>query len=505
MTAASSHATPSVISSRSSFREAVFNDGETNIRQALYEITSSMSEQDRELYPLDEGTFLRLYRAYLKQSDKMPDWDLITQPEELIKPYESLNRPTPQEAQALVSKLVVLKLNGGLGTSMGCTGPKSLIPMRDGKNFLDLTVEQIVELNNSYNCDVPLVLMNSFNTDAETEQALNKLGERRPQIFTFEQNRFPRISTETSLPVKMDGILPSNNMLWYPPGHGDVYRCFQKSGLLDKFMNEGKEWVFISNIDNLGATVDTKILNYIAKSAKEGRQCDFLMEVTPKTPSDVKGGTLVRWGEKLHLLELAQVPEDHREDFSSVRRFKFFNTNNLWVNLKAMARLLQEDRIAMELIVNPKVVNKSFHVIQLEEAAGAAIHNFDNPRGINVPRYRFLPVKLTSDLILMMSNLYLLDKGRIIPNPRRNFPTLPLVKLGKHFKDIKDFKERFHAIPDMLELDHLTVSGDVHFDKDVKLKGTVIIIARESEQIDIPCGARLENKIITGNLRILPH
>ncbi|THD25795.1 UDP-glucose pyrophosphorylase [Fasciola hepatica] len=505
MTGVPTDTTFQFLSTKSSFREVPFSDGENNIRAALTELRSSMSDEERENYPIDEETFLRMYRAYLKKDDQVLHWSDITQPEDLIGQYETLAEPNHSEAVSLLNKLVVIKLNGGLGTSMGCTGPKSLIPVRDGKNFIDLTVEQITELNVEYGCDVPLVLMNSFNTNSETLQALNKSGENRPQIFTFEQNRFPRLSPETGLPLKSVGTFPVGSVLWYPPGHGDVYRSFEKSGLLEKFMKEGKTWVFISNIDNLGATVDTAILNYLENSHDQDHGCDFLMEVTPKTPSDIKGGTLVKFGRKLRLLELAQVPENYIEDFTSVRKFKFFNTNNLWVNLKAMAKLLVEKRISMELIVNPKTVNKSIPVLQLEEAAGAAIHNFDKPRGLTVPRSRFLPVKLTADLLLVMSNLYILEKGRIVPSPLRNFPTLPLVKLGKHFSNIKDFRERLKSIPDMLELDHLTVSGDVHFDKNVTLKGTVIIIARESEQIDIPVGAYLENKIITGNLRVLPH
>ncbi|TGZ65392.1 hypothetical protein CRM22_005876 [Opisthorchis felineus] len=498
--------TRGILQSKSSFREVPFNDGENSLRQALRDLVSSLPSDEREAYPIDEGTFMRLYRGYLKHKDNILDWDKITQPEGLIRMYESLSKPKPSDVPGLLSKLVVLKLNGGLGTSMGCDGPKSLIPVRDGRNFVDLTAEQIVELNSKYNCDVPLVLMNSFNTDKETEQALNKLGEKRPQIFTFEQNRFPRLSAETGLPIKPSTVLSHPNVqLWYPPGHGDVYRCFKKSGLLEKFMRSGKEWVFISNIDNLGATVDATILSYLETSKADGHGCDFLMEVTPKTPSDIKGGTLMRYGEKLRLLELAQVPEKYMDEFTSVRKFKFFNTNNLWVNLKAMSKLLDEDRISMELIVNPKILNNSLPIVQLEEAAGAAIHNFDSPRGITVPRTRFLPVKLTSDLLLAMSNLYDLEKGRLIPSPKRNFPTLPLVKLGNHFSQIKDFRERLRTIPDVIELDHLTVSGDVHFGKNVKLKGTVIIIARENERIDIPPKAELENKIITGNLRILPH
>lgn len=68
-----------------------------------------------------------------------------------------------------------------------------------------------------------------------------------------------------------------------------------------------------------------------------------------------------------------------------------------------------------------------------------------------------------------------------------------------------DFLKRFASIPDILELDHLTVSGNVTFGKGVSLKGTVIIIASHGDQIDIPSGAILENKIVSGNLRILDH
>lgn len=94
---------------------------------------------------------------------------------------------------------------------------------------------------------------------------------------------------------------------WYPPGHGDVYPSLKRSGLLDKFKKEGKEVVFISNIDNLGATVDIRILNQLLDSKDSPAPSDFVMEVTDKTRADVKGGTLIRFEEKLRLLEIAQV------------------------------------------------------------------------------------------------------------------------------------------------------------------------------------------------------
>lgn len=58
------------------------------------------------------------------------------------------------------------------------------------------------------------------------------------------------------------------------------------------------------------------------------------MEVTPKTRTDVQGGTLVDYDGHVQLLELDQVPSEHVEDFKSVRKFNIFNTNNLWINLR---------------------------------------------------------------------------------------------------------------------------------------------------------------------------
>jgi len=228
--------------------------------------------------------------------------------------------------------------------------------------------------------------------------------------------------------------------------------------------------------------------------------------VTDKTRADVKGGTLVEYEGKLRLLEAAQVPKGHEEDFKSVKKFNVFNTNNLWISLPAIRRVLDQGTLDMEIIVNPKALEGGINVLQLETAVGAAMKCFDHCRGINVPRSRFLPVKKTSDLLLIMSNLYTLSHGLLVMSPDRMFQTTPLVKLGDEcFKKVRDFSKRFASIPDILELDHLTVSGNVNFGKGVVLKGTVIIIANHGDQIDIPDGACLENKIVSGNLRILDH
>ena len=122
-----------------------------------------------------------------------------------IIPYESLAKAdTNEEIKAMLDKLVVVKLNGGLGTSMGCKGPKSVIPVRSDLTFLDLTVQQIEYLNKKFDADVPLVLMNSFNTDEDTHKIIRKYGNFRVRILTFNQSRYPRINKESLMPIAKD-------------------------------------------------------------------------------------------------------------------------------------------------------------------------------------------------------------------------------------------------------------------------------------------------------------
>ena len=118
-----------------------------------------------------------------------------------ITPYAGLQQPSEDEMRGMLDKLAVIKLNGGLGTSMGCKGPKSVIPVRNDLTFLDLTVQQIEYLNQKFDADVPLILMNSFNTDEDTQKIIKKYSGFKVRILTFNQSRYPRINKETLLPI----------------------------------------------------------------------------------------------------------------------------------------------------------------------------------------------------------------------------------------------------------------------------------------------------------------
>ena len=130
-------------------------------------------------------------------------WDKIERlPETSVIDYDDLASPsTPEQVSDLLKKLVVVKLNGGLGTSMGCNGPKSTIPIRDDLTFLDLAVQQIEHLNKTYDADVPLVLMNSFNTSEDTQKIIKKYAGLKIRIKTFNQSVYPRINKESLMPL----------------------------------------------------------------------------------------------------------------------------------------------------------------------------------------------------------------------------------------------------------------------------------------------------------------
>ena len=341
-----------------------------------------------------------------------------------------MNDHDPSSAKDVLNKVAVLKLNGGLGTTMGCLGPKSAIEVRGDQTFLDLAIQQIEHLNDKHGSQVELTLMNSFNTHEDTRKIIGKYETHPICVHLFNQSRYPRFYKESKHPCPKR--MNDDKSMWYPPGHGDIYEALVKSGLVDKFIAEGKEVIFVSNVDNLGANVDLKIAEHMLKNGNE-----FIMELTDKTRSDIKGGTLISYEGKARLLEVAQVPSDKVEEFKSIKKFKIFNTNNFWLNLRAVKRVVEAGILKnMDVIVNPKVDSEGRAVVQLERAAGAAMQFFDNAIGINVPRTRFIPVKTTADLFVVQSNLYEVQEGVLKVVPQRTFPTVPLVKFGVEFKKV---------------------------------------------------------------------
>ena len=415
-------------------------------------------------------------------------------PEAELEPLTDVpsSEELPEANGSALGQVVVLKLNGGLGTSMGMTRAKSLVEVKDGHTFLDVIARQVLHLREQHDAAIPLLLMNSFATRDDTLAALERYPELRIEglPLDFVQGKVPKLLADSFEPVSW----PADPALeWAPPGHGDVFTSLATSGMLATLLERGYEYLFLSNSDNLGAVLDPRILDWFASE-----QLPFLSEVVDRTEGDRKGGHLARRrdGGWLVLRETAQVPDDDREAFEDVERHRFFNCNNIWVNLRALERALDERGgvLGLPMIVNRKTVDpndpSSPEVVQLETAMGAAIGVFEGAAAVHVPRARFAPVKTTSNLLVVRSDAYeLADDWTVRLAAERE--AAPVVELSDEFKLLRDFEERFPAgAPSLVEAERLEVEGDVRFGADVVVRGRV----RVEGPASIPDGAVLEGQ-----------
>ena len=380
----------------------------------------------------------------------------------------------------LLDATVVIKLNGGLGTSMGMTRAKSLLEVKDGKSFLDIAATQIERLRASFGAGaprIPLVLMNSFATRADSLAALAAYpGISADLPADMVQSRVPKLRDDGSLaPVDW----PADPALqWAPPGHGDLYPTLVASGLLAALIDRGYRYAFVSNADNLGAVLDPRILGWFA-----GERVPFLMEAADRTPADRKGGHLARHQRGgLVLREVAQTAPADLGVFQDISRHRFFNTNSVWLDLRELAAVLERDGfLSLPLIVNRKTVDPaasgSAPVVQMETAMGAAIAAFPGARALRVPRTRFVPVKTTDDLLVLRSDAYRLDDMARLTLAEQRRGRAPLARLDAPFyRLLGDFEQRFPGGPPSLAAcDALPVTGDVRFGAGVIARGTVAI------------------------------
>jgi UTP--glucose-1-phosphate uridylyltransferase len=395
----------------------------------------------------------------------------------------------PPADPEVLDQAVVLKLNGGLGTSMGMTRAKSLIEIKDGLSFLDVIVRQVLDLRERHDARLPLLLMNSFATRDDTLAALGRYSELPVDGLPpdFLQGKVPKLREDDLEPVSWPA---EPSLEWAPPGHGDVYASLATSGMLDVLLERGYRYLFLSNSDNLGAVLDPRILGWFAA---EG--LPFVSELTDRTESDRKGGHLARRRSDggLVLREIAQTADDDVASFEDTGRHRFFNSNNIWVDLEALRRTLAERDgvLGLPMIVNRKTVDptdkSSTAVLQLETAMGAAIGVFEGAAALRVPRSRFAPVKTTNQLLVVRSDAYsLADDWTVRPDAEPS----PVVELDSdHYKLLADFEAHFPGgAPSLRDCRRLEVEGDVTFGRGVVVRGVVQL----EGPLSVPDGELLE-------------
>jgi UTP--glucose-1-phosphate uridylyltransferase len=395
---------------------------------------------------------------------------------------------------SILASTAVIKLNGGLGTSMGLERAKSLIEVKNGLTFLDITARQLLSYKSRFGIAIPLLLMNSYNTDADSMAALENYPALVSDIpLRFLQHRVPKVDARDLRPVRWKA---QPDLEWCPPGHGDIYAALVTSGVLPSLLARGIRYAFVSNIDNLGAVLDARIPLYMREQG-----IDFLMEVADRTLSDRKGGHLARGKDgRLLLREAAQCPADEMENFQNITEHRYFNTNSLWIDLAALARTLESNDgiLPLPLIRNAKTVDprdpSSPPVYQLETAMGSAISLFDRAAAVRVPRSRFAPVKTTDDLLGLWSDAFVLTSAfQIVPHPDRRGDAPAVTLDPKYYRFIRSLREHFpHGAPSLLQCGSFVVDGDATFGANVAVRGNVHVAVPEGEQRSIPDGTIFE-------------
>lgn len=397
-----------------------------------------------------------------------------------IPDVETISEKITLMGKVALPYVVNIRLNGGLGTSMGLDTAKSLIKVKENMSFLDIVARQVIQQN------IPLVLMNSFATREDSLALLNKYPQLSQNKFSldFLQHKVPKIKKSDLSPV----IWRQNpDLEWCPPGHGDVYAALVSSGMLDQLIKSDVRYILISNSDNLGSAVDPTILGYMVES-----NASVLMEVADRSEKDKKGGFPVcRQDGSLLLWETAQCPPEDTEIYQDVHYFKYFNANNMWINVSKLKNEMQknENNLRLPMIRNEKTVDvkdkNSTPVYCLETAVGAIISVLNDAQLIKVPNSRFCPVKMTNELLSVRSDAYTLTPDyRLILNPKRKFD-IPVINLdSRYYKLLTDFETRFpEEVPSLINCNKLSIEGDIKFGKNVVLKGDVQLINSTNDQV----------------------
>jgi UTP--glucose-1-phosphate uridylyltransferase len=410
-------------------------------------------------------------------------------PEKSIEPLdmESLAdvQVSDEDAAAAIRTTAVIKLNGGLGTSMGMDRAKSLLCVRRGLSFLDIIARQVLHLRRDYDAPLPLIFMNSFRTSGDTMAALARYQDLPVDGLPlgFLQNKEPKLLVKDLAPVSYP---KDPDLEWCPPGHGDLYTALRGSGLLNRLIDAGYERVFVSNSDNLGAVPEARVAGWFATSG-----APFAIEAVRRTPSDRKGGHFARRkiDGRIVLRESAQTLDGDRNALADLERHKFTSTNNLWFDLGAMQRELDRRGgiLGLPLIRNVKHVDpadpKSAEVIQIETAMGAAIEIFDGSRTIEVGRDRFVPVKTTNDLLVLRSDVYDLGQDFVLDQAA---DAVPFVELSPDvYKYVGEFDKRFpEGAPSMKEAKAFRVEGDFTFGRGVRVVGEVTLESGSAQRVE---------------------
>ena len=417
----------------------------------------------------------------------MPEADI--EPMRGVPTLDSLES-TDEERVAALGRTAVVKVNGGLGTSMGLSGPKSVLEVREGLTFLDVIARQVLALRERHGVQIPLLLMNSFRTGRRLSRCWRPMPSCRSTglPLDFVQSAEPKLRADDLAPVSW---ADNPDLEWCPPGHGDIYVSLVASGMLDTLRDKGIRYAFLSNSDNLGATCDPAIPAWMAReSIPSCPRCASGPSTTARVATSPCAAAMAGW--------CCGSPRWWPRARTSTSRTPAgtpCSTPTTCGSTSTSSRQVLDSRdgvMGLPIIVNHKTVDPSRKdstpVIQIESAMGTAIEVFDGSRAVHVPRSRFRPVKTTNELLLLRSDLYGFGDGFQIaaqtegPTPHR--PRRPLQAHRRLRRAVP------RGAPSLRECTSLRVHGDVTFGGDIRCVGDVVVEADEPQTI--PDGTNLQ-------------
>jgi len=392
----------------------------------------------------------------------------------------------------LLQKAVVLKLNGGLGTLDRAI---SSVSVTGQHTCLDLIAKQVEYIKIEHKQPNLQFMLMSSSSASEDTKALSMYPILGSSDLEFVQNKAPKVHSTDMSPADWPANIDHE---WCPSGNGDLFASMVSSGTLDKLLEKGTKYMFVSNSDNLGATVDVKLLTYFVDSG-----APLMMEVAARTDADKNRGhlaTLKKTGD-MTLREAAQCSKEDESAFQDTSKYGYFSTNNLWIDLEKLKALFDrhDGTLPLPVMVSEKTVDpsdkNSAKVIHLGTALGAAISCFEGAIAVLTSRRRFLPVETCDDLFALRSDAYVTTPDfqlELVPE-RNGVP--PVVKLDERYKLVDAMDSLIpNGVPSLKDCNFLRIEGPMDFAAGVVIKGDVTI--KSTQKGTVPQGT-YKDQVIT--------
>ncbi len=285
-------------------------------------------------------------------------------------------------------EFAVCILNGGMATRFGGV-VKGVVPVREGRSFLGLALDNADQQAKAAGGRIPVYLMNSFATDASTKEhfaANDNFGRTSNEVEHFTQFVALRMTNDGDLFRLGNGELSA-----YGPGHGDFAAAFRESGCLKRFIDGGGKYVFVRNVDNLGALASPVVLGHHILRARQ-----MTVEIAPKHPGDA-GGAPYTYEGRVQLVEGLRYHEGFDTDIVDV-----FNCNTITFTASALEQPIELNRYFVQKTVEGRKAVQIEHLIG-ELSAHLSSNYLKIPR--EGPQSRFLPIKIPTDLVTFQADI----------------------------------------------------------------------------------------------------